>query len=125
MKRALAALACIIFLSSPALAASKDINSWLKTVGGKLNLSQSKTKKKAAVAGVKGALERDGDDLYWKKSGIEKEEARSFTRAVDLIEAGDDKEGIKALEAFIRDYPKSTLKADAEDGINILRNKKD
>jgi hypothetical protein len=123
MKRLIvSAVAMVFMLSGTAWCAEKGVNQWLKSVSGKLS-SSSKTKKhkETSVAGVKGAEEKSGEDLYWKKGSVPEAEADEFSKAVALVEAGKNVEAIAAFENFKKKYPASQFTSDADDGLKLLK----
>lgn len=126
LKRIAAALVAVAFMSGGALAAeAKGLSYWMKSTGSKIQGMQKKAKKDTATAGVKGAAEKANDDLYWKEAGaIREEEVKAMDAAIALINDGKNDEAVAALEKFIADNPKSPLKADAQEGLKLLKAEK-
>ncbi|TAN63135.1 hypothetical protein EPN18_03190 [bacterium] len=123
MKRLIvSAVALVFMLSGMAWCAEKNLDQWLKSVSGKLSSSsKAKKHKETSVAGVKGAEEKSGEDLYWKKGSVPEAEADEFSKAVTLVEAGKNAEAIVAFENFKKKYPASQLTRDADDGLKFLK----
>lgn len=128
LKKTLVISTALLFLaSSAAFAAEKNsLSYWMKNTGSKIQGLSKKPKKDTATAGVKGDPEKAADELYWKegKPQVKDEEIKSIENAVELVNKGQNDEAIKALEAFLKDYPKSALKADAQEGLKILKAEK-
>ncbi len=121
------ALVAIAIMSGGAFAAeAKGLSQWMKSTGSKIQgMQQKKTKKETATAGVKGAAEKADDDLYWKEAAAVKEgEINALDAAIALVNDGKNDEAVTALEKFISDYPKSPLKADAQEGLKLLKTEK-
>ncbi|MBI5235512.1 MAG: tetratricopeptide repeat protein [Deltaproteobacteria bacterium] len=125
LKKTLILSTVLLFLASSAAFAAekKSLSYWIKNTGSKIQSVSKKPKKDTATAGVKGDPEKAADELYWKegKQVVKDEEIKSLENAVDLVNKGQNDEAVKALEAFLKDYPKSALKADAEEGLKILK----
>ncbi|MBI5969852.1 MAG: hypothetical protein HY884_01675 [Deltaproteobacteria bacterium] len=126
LKRIAAAILAVALISGGAFAAeAKGLSYWMKSTGSKIQGIQKKQKKDTATAGVKGAAEKASDDLYWKEAGaIKEEEVKALDAAIALINDGKNNEAFAALEKFISDYPKSQLKADAQEGLKLLKAEK-
>lgn len=99
--------------------------------GFRKKIEQLTPKKKlattTAVGGVRGAL-ADADELYWKgetpEQVIDATELAAFEEALTLAEAGDKAQAEKGLNDFMRNYPQSQLKADAEQALALLKSEK-
>lgn len=76
-----------------------------------------------AVGGVRGAAVETGD-VYWKgesqPQAISPDELGAFRQAMELADAKKDEQARAAFAAFVKDYPGSTLKADAEQAMARL-----
>jgi TolA-binding protein len=76
------------------------------------------------VGGVRGSL-ADAGELYWKgetsEQAIDAEELAAFDEALSYAEVGDMAVAEKGLAAFINNYPKSQLRADAEQALALVR----
>ncbi|NOR51359.1 MAG: hypothetical protein GQ470_01950 [Gammaproteobacteria bacterium] len=77
-----------------------------------------------AVGGVRGALV-ESDDLYWKGEAVVKEidamEFNAFNDALSLFESGNTEGAINAFNKFVKEYPESTLVADANNALELLQ----
>lgn len=77
-----------------------------------------------AVGGVRGS-KSDANELYWKGEmfggAIDAEELAAFDEALTLAEAGNTAPAEKGLKAFMQKYPDSSLKADAEQALALLK----
>ncbi len=80
-----------------------------------------------AVGGVRGA-QADADDVYWKgeasAQAIDAEELALFKKAMALAEAGDTATAQATFSDFVKKYPDSRLREDAELAIAQLQPKK-
>ncbi len=78
---------------------------------------QKKLGSTTAVGGVRGAAV-EASDVYWKgeakPQSIDADELAAFQKAMALVEADQKEQAHAALGEFIRSYPESSLKADAE-----------
>jgi TolA-binding protein len=77
-----------------------------------------------AVGGVRGAPS-DANDIYWKGEAthetIEAEELNAFKKAMDLGAAGETKQAHDAFAEFIKTYPNSSLRKDADQALATLQ----
>ncbi len=77
-----------------------------------------------AVGGVRGAAS-DVNDIYWKGEAshetIEAEELAAFKKAMDLGAAGETKQAHDAFAEFIKTYPNSSLRKDADQALAALQ----
>ena len=75
-----------------------------------------------AVGGVRGA-QADAGELYWKgeamDAGIDAEELAAFEESLTQAEAGNKTQARKGLNEFIRNYPQSQLRGDAEQMLSL------
>jgi hypothetical protein len=78
-----------------------------------------------AVGGVRGA-QADADELYWKgekkEQSIDADELAAFEEALNQAEAGNKTGAEKMLKDFLKKYPQSQLKPDAEQALALLKN---
>ena len=85
---------------------------------------QKKSSVTTATGGVRGALVAS-DDLYWKSDAssetIAAEELEAFTRAVKLADADDKAPAQSAFSAFVKKYPGSALRKDANQALAMLQ----
>ena len=77
-----------------------------------------------AVGGVRGAPS-DATDIYWKgeanRETIDAEELAAFKKAMDLGAAGETKQAHDAFAEFIKTYPGSSLRKDADQALAALQ----
>ncbi len=80
-----------------------------------------------AVGGVRGS-QADANDVYWKGEAstqpIDADELAVFKKAMALVEAGDTAAAHAAFSDFVKKYPDSRLREDAEMAIVQLQPKK-
>jgi len=84
---------------------------------------QKKIASTNAVGGVRGALS-DASDIYWKGEAaqelIDADEMAAFKKAMDLGASGDKNQAQAAFADFIKSYPDSTLRKDADQALSAL-----
>lgn len=79
--------------------------------------------KTTAIAGVRGAEEKEDATLFWYgKDSIAKEELDLFQSGLDKLEKGDASSARSIFEMFLNKYPKSVLSPDAYEVIKTLKN---
>lgn len=79
--------------------------------------------KTTAIAGVRGAEEKDETTLFWYgKDSIAKEELDLFQTGLDKLEKGDTSGAYATFEMFLNKYPKSVLSPDAYEVLKTLKN---
>lgn len=87
-------------------------------------MPKKKLQTTTAVGGVRGS-KADANDLYWKgekgEEGIDADELAAFDEALALAEAGEMEKAEAQLGAFIKDYPKSQLREDAEQAMVYVK----
>jgi len=118
MKRLIALLVVLgIALASPVQAADQELSLW-ERLRKKIELLTPKKKltTTTAAGGVRGSL-ADADDVYWKGEAkpvtIDEAELAAFGAAVALADEGKIEDAQLAFARFIKQYPDSTLRADA------------
>ncbi|QKO21276.1 hypothetical protein [Rhodoferax sp. BAB1] len=78
---------------------------------------QKKLGSTTAVGGVRGSAV-EASDVYWKgeakPQSIDAEELAAFQKAMGLVEGEQKDQAQAAIAEFIRTYPDSVLKADAD-----------
>ena len=118
MKRLIALLVVLgIALASPVQAADQELSLW-ERLRKKIELLTPKKKltTTTAAGGVRGSL-ADADDVYWKGEAkpvtIDEAELAAFGAAVALADEGKTGDAQLAFARFIKQYPDSTLRADA------------
>lgn len=78
-------------------------------------------KKSTAVAGVRGAEEKEEESLFWfGKDTVTKDELDLFKAALDKAESGDKTTARQNFESFLNKYPKSALAPDAYEILKTL-----
>lgn len=117
-------LASVLFLGAGAVHAQN-----LGGLAGKLRTKvetltpQKQLNVATAVGGVRGAA-AGADDIYWKGESrdllIDADELGAFQKALGLVEANKAAEAKAAFADFVKQYPDSRLKADAEEAIREL-----
>jgi TolA-binding protein len=77
-----------------------------------------------AVGGVRGA-EVKSNDLYWKgeakPASIQADELAAFRNAMALVSAGKKADAKDAFSGFVKKYPKSPLRKDADQALAKLK----
>lgn len=89
-----------------------------------LLMPKKKLQTTTAVGGVRGS-KADANELYWKgekgEEGIDADELAAFDEALARAEAGEMEEAEKELESFIKSYPSSQLREDAEQALVYVK----
>ena len=84
---------------------------------------QKKIASTNAVGGVRGALS-DASDIYWKGEAtqevIDADEMAAFKKAMDMGISGDKIQAQAAFSDFIKTYPDSSLRKDANQALTAL-----
>lgn len=121
-------LVTVCVVASPAIFAA-DNNSGTLTMWEKLRKKvetftpQKKISATNAVGGVRGA-QSDANDIYWKgeatRETIDADEMTAFKKAMDLGESGEMNRAQAAFAEFIKNYPDSSLRKDADQAMAIL-----
>lgn len=87
-------------------------------------MPKKKLQTTTAVGGVRGS-KADANELYWKgekgEEGINADELAAFDEALALAEAGEMDAAEKGLSAFIKSYPSSQLREDAEQALVYVK----
>lgn len=119
MKRLIALLVVLgIALASPVQAADQELSLW-ERLRKKIELLTPKKKltTTTAAGGVRGSL-ADADDVYWKGEAkpvaIDENELVAFSKAIALVDAGNTADAQAAFAQFVKEYPDSALRTDAE-----------
>lgn len=77
-----------------------------------------------ATGGVRGAAVAS-DDIYWKNEAtgqtVDSEELEAFKKAVKLIDTGDKGQAKTAFSDFIKKYPDSSLRKDADQALALVK----
>lgn len=86
---------------------------------------QKKVSATTAVGGVRGSKDQSADTLYWKDEAITAkvpdEEYAFFTVAFQLAVDGKKADATSSFQAFLKEYPQSSLKGEALAAINTLQ----
>lgn len=121
MKRLIAVLMALgIALATPVQvsAADQELSLW-ERLRKKIELLTPKKKltTTTAAGGVRGSL-ADADDVYWKGEAkpvaIDETELAAFSEAIALVDAGNTADAQAAFAQFLKQYPDSALRTDAE-----------
>lgn len=85
---------------------------------------QKKVTATTAVGGVRGAAVA-GEDMYWKGASstqvIDADELEAFMAAMKLNDAHEEAQAQSAFAEFIKKYPESTLRKDAEQALSLIQ----
>lgn len=112
-------------LASPfACAEGKELSFWDKLRKKVETITpQKKIGATNAVGGVRGALS-DAHDIYWKGEAVPVEidpaELGAFKKAMDLAATGETKQAHDAFAEFVKNYPNSSLRKDADQALAAL-----
>ena len=86
---------------------------------------QKKSTVTTATGGIRGAPVAS-EDIYWKDEAtaesIAADELEAFTRAMKLTDAEDKAQAQTAFAEFIKKYPDSALRKDADQALVMLQN---
>ncbi len=79
----------------------------------------------SSVVGLRGSKQEPvSKQLYWKgKTGatnVSPDEVKMFRTAIEQAKAGDKDQAVTTLKSFVEKYPKSGLKGDADDTLQML-----
>lgn len=78
-----------------------------------------------ATGGVRGAPAAT-EDMYWKNDAsaqiIDSDELEAFAKAMKLTESDDKTQAQAAFSEFIKKYPESSLRKDADQALVLLQN---
>lgn len=81
---------------------------------------QNRVTATSATGGVRGAP-MASEDMYWKGDAsaqtVDSVELEAFKKAVAFIDLGDKKQAQTAFSEFIRKYPNSSLRKDADQAL--------
>jgi TolA-binding protein len=115
-------------LGAPALHAADNADSW-SGFWDKLRMKieqltpQKKLTNTTAVGGVRGAAV-EASDVYWKgeakPQSVDADELTAFQKAMALVESDQKEQARVAFGDFVRNYPASPLKADADQALARL-----
>lgn len=84
---------------------------------------QKKTSVTTATGGVRGAL-TSTEDIYWKNEAtgqmVPAEELEEFKKAMKLADTAENAPAQAAFSEFIKKYPESSLRKDADQALALL-----
>jgi TolA-binding protein len=105
--------------------AGPSVSEWLKGLQKKLEqiVPRKSVPLSMVVAGVHSAKDDSQPKLYWKGKGDEavtEEELTKFKLAINTVEKGDRRGGIKELAEFMKQYPGSALIPDAKKTLDLV-----
>ena len=102
-----------------------NLKDWLNTVQKRIRRTERRQGQRVAVAAIRGAKEDAPKKLYWKgkssNQAVTDAELQEFKTAVSMVSAGQKMEGQSALDAFLKKYPTSALKSDAENTLALVQ----
>lgn len=113
----------------PLLAGDKNDNTssfWVKLRSKVESLTpQKKLEVTTATGGVRGAPAAF-EDMYWKDDAasaqtIGSDELAGFAAAMKLIDSADKEHARAAFSGFVKKYPESSLRKDADQAIVMLQ----
>ena len=137
MKRAIGVLGCALMAASlgwtEEAKPAQDLSAYLDQLQVKLDHTAQRANQPSqggsSVMGLRGSKQEPlSKQLYWKgKKGnapVTPEEVKVFRTAIEEAKAGKKDQAATDLKAFVAKYPKSGLKADAEDTLQLLASAK-
>jgi len=120
---------CGVVLSAPVFSVEEgqDVSLWKRM---RYKIDQLTPKKKinitTAVGGVRGDR-ADAGEVYWKgegkKQAIDSDELKAFREALSLVDAGYLPMAQSAFGDFLKKFPESRLREDAEQALAQLQEK--
>lgn len=119
----------VVFGSQALYAAEKSDSSqsFWEQLRAKIELMtpQKKITATTAAGGVRGAPATT-EDVYWKNEAtgqnVPVEELEEFKKAMKLAESADKAQAQAAFSEFIKKYPASSLRKDADQALAMLAN---
>ena len=126
MKRRVIAglLGCLLTLSMAVFAEDKPVSFWdsmrkkIETITPKKQLGANK-----ADGGVRGEA-TVAYDYYWKgEIAVTQQELEAFNKALALGVAGNMAQAKIEFESFVKIYPNSSLRKDADQALVVLKGK--
>ena len=115
-------------LASPAVHAEESggLGAYLGKLKNKIEkiVPQKKLTATTAAGGVRGAAVESGD-VYWKGEAqtVDQAELDAFNKALALAESGKNQEAAAAFAEFVKTYPESPLRKDADEAVKMLQSK--
>lgn len=129
MKRLITLLLLVLsFFSQTLEAGEKNGNtlSFWERLRGKVEsmTPQKKLGATTATGGVRGAPAAT-EDMYWKNDAsaqiVSSDELDAFAKAMKLTESEDKTQAQEAFAEFIKKYPESSLRKDADQALVLLK----
>ncbi|MCX7990583.1 MAG: hypothetical protein N2999_00910 [Proteobacteria bacterium] len=113
----------ILFLILPLSVYGQERDKRIQTIKERISkFKVSDIKETTAIAGVRGAEDEKGEELFWYgKDSVKKDELETFRSLIDKLEKGEKEEVRKEVETFLIKYPNSALAKDALELLNILK----
>jgi TolA-binding protein len=111
-------------LPFPSFAEDGDSGYWENLKNKLAHISpQKKGAATTAVGGIRGSKGQSADTLYWKgeEEIVAAEEYARFQEAYQAAVDGKKKEAVTKFEAFLKDFPQSTLGEDARLALQELQ----
>ena len=109
--------------------AAPDLAAYLDKLQVKLEHTAQRANQPSAtgssVVGLRGSKQEPvSKQLYWKgkvgNTPVSPEEVKLFRTAIEQAKAGQKDQATATLKSFIEKYPKSGLKGDADDTLQLL-----
>jgi len=106
---------------------SDNTSSFWERLRGKVEslTPQKKLGATTATGGVRGAPAAT-EDMYWKNDAsaqtIGSDELEAFAKAMKLTDSDDKAQAQAAFSEFIKKYPESSLRKDADQALVLLQN---
>lgn len=129
MKLALALLAGLFLVAPRVHAEDSKAKVYLENLQTKLDhiarRANQPTNQGSSVAGLRGSKQEPmSKQLYWKgktrEHAVTIDEVKLFRSAVEEARAGQVDSAKKTLQTFLEMYPKSSLKPDVEETLQVL-----
>lgn len=126
------AFAAALMITAPSLRAEEakpTASAYLENLQTKLDhvarRANQPTSTGSSVAGLRGSKQEPmSKQLYWKgkmtDAPVTIEEVKEFRGAVEEARTGKIDVAVKSLKAFLEKYPKSSLKPDVEETLQVL-----
>ncbi len=125
MKRAIILL-IVMSLMAPSAAFAAEGGSFWSNLKNRIKgiTPKKQSTVTTAVGGVRGTLSDEAEDVYWKGKEInevDEVELQKFNDALNMAVQGDEANSLKAFEAFLEEYPESSLRGDALEAVAALK----
>ncbi len=84
--------------------------------------TEGQIKKTTAVAGVRGAEEKEESRIFWAGNDtVSEDELQLFKSGVDKLEQNDRSSAVQTFQIFLNKYPRSALSPDAYELLESLK----